>query len=158
MNIRDLIANAKHESDFTYEVKEAYQRGLWHKELLDLDVERTWSWDQPVCDFKIDFISDTGDSWHEFYRLWREKGWERESVKREGGLLQYVLRITDPTKPEGYQTLRVRLDITISTCKRVLKETKMVEEQVYETVCEDLVPLAEDLEEYELSVDQSEEE
>lgn len=91
----------------------------------------------PEVIFKFGFISDSAVSWHAMYRAWRTD-FERVFVKREGGRIQYLMKQHDSTMPEGYQTIWVLLDISLSTCKRISKGMKTVEVEDFEVVCEDL--------------------
>lgn len=141
--ISRLGNRTKYTFDSTVYVERAFKLGLWYSAIPEIcreDIEiNNYTWVLEGADLKFNFISDTGTSWRELYRLWREKGWQRKSVEREGGNLTYILTLSDLTKPEGYQTLTFALCITISTCKQVSKGKVMKEVEEFETVCEDLV-------------------
>lgn len=92
--------------------------------------------------FKFMMTADTADSWHQVYRDFRSHA-QRMFVKREGGRIQYLLKDHDITRPSGFETIWILLDISLSTCKRVSKGKRMVEEEIFETVCEDMVDLEE---------------
>jgi len=144
------------------EVRRAFLFGLWYKSfprymLRDITSAYTWdlrhilprsqNWDfnLPPNALKFGFISDTGSSWHQLYRDLRELGWKRQAVWREGGRLQYLLKLTgaEGEYPKGFEELNLLLDISISTCKQIQVGTKIEEVPVYETQC-DLVELEED--------------
>lgn len=149
--------------DHSSYIKQAFLLGLWHEsfpEYMLEAIERTYLWhyqalepedsaiyDDPYVNLqKFQFISNTGDSWHQCYRDLRKLGWKRLKVHREGGRLQYLLHNHRLSMPEGYQDVHLILDISISTCKQVLVKTEMKEVPVYKTVCEDLVELDDDKE------------
>jgi hypothetical protein len=145
--IEDLGESTRINRSYASEIKRAFQLGLWCSEIPEFCVdllENRFTWYEPEAAFEVKFNSDTTTSWHEFYRLWRASGWERISAERTGGLITYLMSKTDRTKPDGYQTLRVVLLITLSTCKLVSKGFKQVEE--FETICEDLIEPSEDAE------------
>lgn len=140
------------------QVKDAFSLGLWYKVFPDYMVEnldKLYSWDLEKVDpaaaesyntipgHKFQFISLTGDSWHQCYRDLRNLGWKRLNVHRDGGRLQYLLKVEDEDKPEGFRELHLLLDISISTCKQVQVGTEMKEVPVMKTVCEDLVEIVE---------------
>lgn len=157
-----LAAQTRIEFSNTREVKDAFIFGLWWKSFpvymignvnnaysYDLDnvlaeereESRRYDFDssfQPC--YKFQFVSDTGSSWHQVYRDLRAKGWERLKVWREGGRLQYLLKIEDEGgKPSGYRRLFLLLDVCISTCRQVQVGTRMQEVPIMQTVCDDLV-------------------
>lgn len=141
--------------DHGFEVEYAFNLGLHFKrfpnfcfDLLEMQWQYKYSKELPLdAPAAVTFISDDSTSWHNFYRSWREKGWERKEVKREGGLIQYLMESFDESLPEGHKSFLVRLDITLATCKRVSKGMKTVEVEEFETVCEDLVEPEETLDE-----------
>lgn len=49
-----------------------------------------------------------------------------------------MFEIVQEDLPKGYQRVKLLLDISISTCKQVQVGTKMVEQPIFETKCEDL--------------------
>ena len=143
------------------QVRKAFLLGLWYKSFPDYMLEhlnQLYTWDLREIDpevakgyecypnsFKFQFISDTGDSWHQCYRDLRNRGWQRLKVHRDGGRLQYLFKLSagilqaDPEwYPEGYRELHLLLDISISTCKQVQVGTEIKEVPVMKTVCEDL--------------------
>lgn len=144
-------------------VEQAFLLGLWYKSFPPYMVEnldRAYDYDLEHIDpenksnwhldklyphfFKFQFVSDTGDSWHQCYRDLRSLGWQRLKVWREGGRLQYLFRNSAVGMPEGYSHITLLLDISISTCKRIKVGTQMVEQDIFETKCEDLVDLNDD--------------
>lgn len=102
--------------------------------------------------FTYRFISDTGTSWHQCYKDFRNLGWQRKAVKRDGGRLSYLMTIHNDSAPEGFKDLWLLLDINIATCKVVQTGTKMVEVPIMETFCEDIEELVEE-EESEVKVE-----
>lgn len=145
------------------QVHQAFMLGLWYKSFPDYmiyDLGKAYSWDLDNIDpanksnweyekvypnlLKFQFTADTGDSWHAVYRDLRRLGWSRDKVWREGGRLQYLLRNAAIGMPEGYTYVTLLLDISIATCKQVQVGTKMVEQPIFETKCEDLVDLTDD--------------
>lgn len=159
--IEALGRATQYQIDNSDTVKRAFCLGLWYKsfpdyaqahvesafnfELKNLD-KSAMDWNSTVYKhlFKFQFVSETGDSWHQCYRDFRQLGWQRKAVHREGGVLQYLFKLVDESKPEGYQLVNLLLEIGISTCKQVQVGTEMKEVPIMQTVCEDLVELPED--------------
>lgn len=164
----DRIGQATHfEISHEKEVERAFLLGLWWQqfpEYMHEHLERVFDWDIKNIDpevtgnfganfeklyphiLKFSFISDTGTSWHQCYRDIRAIGWKRIKVHRNGGNLQYLFEVTRDWMPEGYSTLHLLLNISISTCKQVQVGTEMKEVPVYRTECEDLRELDDDKE------------
>lgn len=160
--IRDLERSTTVEFSSVTQVRRAFTLGLWYKAFPEYMLENLntlYSWDLKEIDpetansyegldngFKFQFISDTGDSWHQCYRDLRSLGWRRLKVHRKGGRLQYLFKIenTFDYMPEGFTELHLLLDISISTCKQVQVGTEMKEVPIMKTVCEDLVELPDD--------------
>lgn len=145
------------------EVRRAFLLGLWYKQFPDYMIEhlsKCHNWDLEYIDpqnygnynyeqvypnfYKFQFISETGDSWHQCYSDLRNCGWKRLKVHREGGRLQYLMQAVRDDMPEGYSTLTLLLDISIATCKQVQVGTRTVEQPIFETKCDDLSELPED--------------
>jgi hypothetical protein len=163
--IQSLESSTEVQFSAISQVRKAFLLGLWYKSFPDYMLEHLntlYSWDLKEIDpevadnslvnsFKFQFISDTGDSWHQCYRDLRNLGWQRLKVHRDGGRLQYFFRLEENPKPliekpEGYRELHLLLDISISTCKQVQVGTETKEVPIMKTVCEDLVELGEDQE------------
>lgn len=164
----DRIGQAtRFEIGYKNEVERAFLLGLWWRqfpEYMHEHLERVFDWDIKNIDpevtgnfganfeklyphiFKFSFISETGTSWHQCYRDIRAIGWKRTKVHRNGGNLQYLFEVTRDWMPEGYSTLHLLLNISISTCKQVQVGTEMKEVPVYRTECEDLRELDDDKE------------
>lgn len=171
----DLLAMSTEVSfSATSQVRKAFILGLWHKSFPDYmfgHLDSLYSWDlQEIVGeksremigsldgFKFQFISDTGDSWHQNYRDLRKLGWQRLGVHRDGGRLSYLFSLEDSgtitthedgdvvvyEKPEGYRQLYLLLDISISTCQQVQVGTETKEIPIYKTVCDDLVDVKDD--------------
>lgn len=157
-----LCLMSKLEIDHGRYVRQAFLLGLWHEsfpEYMLETVEHTWAWNYPqLCATehshiyatpwenlqKFQFISNTGDSWHQCYRDLRAKGWKRLRVHRDGGRLQYLLHNHRLSFPEGYRDTHLVLDISIATCKQVQVGTEIKEVPIMKTVCEDLADIQED--------------
>lgn len=157
--VRQLENFTVFQTDAKSWVRRAFLLGLWYKQFPDYVVEHLdsafnydikdidplnsgWNYDTVYPNLmKFQFISDTGDSWHQCYRDFRRLGWERIKVHRNGGRLKYLLRNTKGGMPEGYSSINLLLDISIATCKQVQVGTKMVEQPIFETKCDDLVDL-----------------
>jgi len=157
--INSLCETATMMLDYKAEVKKAFTLGLWFKSFPDYTLEHlrpVYAWEikelDPEADsnwgtfdrlypliFKFQFIAETGDSWHECYRAFRQLGWQREKVFRNGGQLQYLFSLTRDGMPKGYSTMHLLLNISIATCKQVQIGTEMKEVPIMKTVCEDLV-------------------
>jgi hypothetical protein len=149
------------QNDNKAQVKKAFTLGLWFRSFPDYTLkhlENAYVWDLKEIDpesnqgyntfdrlypliFKFGFVSDTGDSWHECYRAFRQLGWKREKVFRDGGRLQYLFSLIRDGMPEGYSTLHLLLNISIATCKQVQVGSKLEEVPIMKTVCEDLVEI-----------------
>lgn len=159
--IDSLCAMAEVRFDNSRYVKQAFLLGLWHESFPEYMLTNvTWAnfWEyegfhekyqeiysEPYVNLqRFQFISDTGDSWHQCYRDLRSRGWKRLKVHRKGGRLQYLLHNHRLGMPDGYQDIHLVLDISISTCKPVKIGTKIID--VFETQCEDLVELSDDQE------------
>lgn len=174
--IRTLCESTEQRYSAVSQVRKAFILGLWYRsfpaymvenlttlyswDLSEIDPEAARGFDSLENSFKFQFISDTGDSWHQCYRDLRSRGWRRLKVHRNGGRLQYLLKIESAftwehegdaagaqksfQMPEGYRELHLLLDISISTCKQVQVGTEIKEVPVMKTVCEDLVELPEE--------------
>lgn len=158
--IDKLARSTQFSIGYESQVKEAFVLGLWHKKFpayMVEHLEKAYDWDTKdikeamktsypsVITFKFQFVSETGDSWHRCYQDIRSMGWNRLGVYREGGRLQYLLEIVDDSFPEGFSRLHLLLDISISTCKQVQVGSKTVIEPIYETRCEDLKEINEEV-------------
>lgn len=163
-SLKRLRNSAKIDIDYGSYVEEAFLLGLWYRQFPDYmhgHINKAHDWDFHELDpnseghwgyvsrvypraLKFDFISDTGDSWHQCYQDIRRLGWKRLKVHREGGVLKYLFEITRDGMPEGYSTLHLILNISISTCKQVQVGTQMVEVPIMETQCEDLKEINEE--------------
>lgn len=148
---------ASYSISYGRELQQAFTLGLWHRKLPDwvfdgLQWYQVWNLSEPMREqlrakelnlsdqhfVRIGMTSDTATSWHAAYAEFRRLGWQRVAVHREGGNLQYIMvNGPDNSQPDGYRTLYLCFDITISTCRRVQVGTETV--PVYETVCDDLV-------------------
>jgi hypothetical protein len=158
------------------QVERAFLLGLWYKRFpeytlehlekaygwnhMELMPEGTGQYEDPYRHFlHFQFTADTGDSWHQCYRDFREHGWQRLKVHRDGGRLQYLLKLEANftwahegnegaykvyDKPKGFCEIYLVLDIAIATCKTIQVGTETKEVPVMKTVCEDLVELPED--------------
>lgn len=143
------------------QIERAFLLGLWYKNFPEYTLEhleKGYIWNhmelmpegaEQYADpykhlLKFSFISNTGDSWHQCYRDFRERGWQRAKVHRDGGRLQYLLELKGEDKPKGFSEIHLILDISISTCKQIQVGTEMKEVPVMKTVCEDLIELAEE--------------
>lgn len=162
--IDNLCSMTKYNIDSGGQIKQAFLLGLWHgafPEYMQGDVEVANWWDyyknlgepgtsmfdSPYSNLqRFQFISATGDSWHQCYQDLRKRGWQRLKVHRDGGRLQYLMHNERPGMPEGYQNIHLVLDISISTCKQVQVGTETKEVPIMKTVCEDLVEVADDQE------------
>lgn len=156
--IKRLGALTKIELSYADYVSEAFALGLWHNSFpayFGDGLNHAHSWDlrelAPDANsvyhthiFRFQFISDTGDSWHQCYRDLRSKGWQRRAVHRNGGLLKYLFEAIDASKPEGYQRIHLLLEISISTCKQIQIGTELKEVPIMKTVCEDLIEVEDD--------------
>lgn len=162
--IRELERSTELQYSSASQVHKAFLLGLWYRsipeymlnylgtlyswDLTEIDPEAAKSFDGvPPNSFKFQFISDTGDSWHQCYRDLRRLGWRRLKVHRKGGILQYLFRISEGRKgqfPQGFGELHLLLQISIATCRQVQVGTEIKEVPIMETVCEDLVDLPEE--------------
>lgn len=173
--VKDLVRSTEATYSAVLQIERAFLLGLWYKSFPDYTLEhleKAYGWnhkelmpeeasvyDEPYENFlRFQFTADTGDSWHQCYRDFRERGWQRLRVHRDGGRLQYLLKLEDNftwahegeagaykvyDKPEGFRELHLLLDISISTCKQVQIGTEMKEVPIMKTVCEDLVEIQE---------------
>lgn len=165
--INKVIKNLGRSTEAQYsavsQVEHAFLLGLWYKSFPDYThghIEKAYCWnhmelmpegtrqyEDPYQHFlRFQFTADTGDSWHQCYRDFRELGWQRLKVHRDGGRLQYLLCIEGAPDlyPEGFHQIHLILDIAIATCKTIQIGTEMKEVPVMKTICEDLKELPED--------------
>lgn len=135
-SVKELAEYAKGTYDYSEQILRAYELGLrWRQFPAGVNLDTAYDTATWTCLWRISFISADGEDWQPLYRELRELGWNREKVKREGGVLTYYLSRTDEDLPEGFRSREVMLVITISTCQQVKVGTKEVD--VFETRCAD---------------------
>lgn len=133
--------SALYSGDYTWKCKHAFMLGIywdvipaWARE----DIQHHFSWDGTNTKMELNIVADSPTSWHDSYRSFRNRGWERVSAKREGGLITYILehKVDWTTVPEEYAALRLLYQVSLPTCRQVKVGTKEVD--VFETVCDDI--------------------
>lgn len=147
--IKDLMNSAKTNLDYGYLVELAYELGMWWKAFPpDTEVNRAYNtWNAPEgtpdAQFAVSVYSEKGDSWHPIYRQFRELGWKRIHVSRNGRELKYYLKMVNEDFPPEFQERVLCLNITIQSCR---VEQRTVTKEVVEnvTICDELVEVEED--------------